>query len=135
MVIVDTSVLLDYLADYSTPQTEWLEEQMPRQRIGITSLVLMEVLQGIRRNELFEETLRQLKSFVIFETGDQLLAIASARNYRLLRQRGITIRSSIDCITATFCIEKGHKLLHRDRDFDGFESHLGLLVVNTGRPN
>src|SRR5579871_3553025 len=124
MVIVDTSVLIDYLGNRPTWQTGWLDEQISRQRIGITSLVLAEVLQGIRRDEVFEATLQELSEFVLFESVDSDLAIASAQNYRLLRQKGVTIRNLIDTVTATFCIEGGHELLHNDRDFEPFHTYL-----------
>jgi hypothetical protein len=130
MVIVDTSVLIDYLADRVTPATEWLERQIDIQRIGITTLVLAEVLQGIRADDQFVETLRVLKRFAVFETSGVDLALASARNYRTLRRMGITVRSTIDCIIATFCIEEEHSLLHNDRDFEPFEAHLGLKILD-----
>jgi len=130
MVIVDTSVLSDYLAGRATPATEWLEKQVDIQRIGITTLVLAEVLQGIREDDQFAETLGVLKRFAVFETGGVDLALASARNFRTLRRMGITVRSTIDCINATFCIEGGHSLLHNDRDFEAFKAHLGLKVLD-----
>lgn len=130
MVIVYTSVIIDYLANRVNTQTEWLNEQSDLQRIGITSLILSEVLQGIRSDDLFVETLTVLNQFAILETGSQELAVASARNYRTLRGMGITIRSTIDSFIATFCIEEGHQLLHHDSDFDPFEKHLGLRVVH-----
>jgi predicted nucleic acid-binding protein len=130
MVIVDTSVMVDYLAGRASVQTEWLNRQTDLQLIGITSLALSEILQGIRSEDLFAETLSELSQFAIFETGSRSLAIASARNYRKLRGLGATIRSTIDCLIATFCIEQGHDLLHNDRDFDAFETHLGLQVLH-----
>ena len=129
MVIVDTSVLIEYLGNRPTWQADWLDAHMSRQRIGITSLVLAEVLQGIRSDKAFAATLDTLHEFVLFEAGDTDLAIASAQNYRQLRQKGITIRSLVDTMTATFCIEGGHELLHNDRDFEQFHTHLGLHVV------
>jgi predicted nucleic acid-binding protein len=130
MVIVDTSVMIDYLASRVNAQTEWLDRQSDLNRIGITTLILCEVLQGIRGDDLFAETLTVLKQFAIFETGSELLSVASSRNYRRLRELGVTIRSTIDCIIATYCIEEGHQLLHHDSDFDYFEQHLGLRVVH-----
>jgi predicted nucleic acid-binding protein len=129
MVIVDTSVLIDYLGNFSTPQTEWIERRTRLQRLGITSLSLTEVLQGIREEFRFAPTLLALSQFQAFETGSRELAIQSAINYRKLRGLGVTIRSTIDCLIATFCIEEGHELLHNDSDFDYFERHLGLQVV------
>ena len=130
MVIVDASVLIDFLGDQPTWQVSWLDTQINRQRIGITSLILAEVLQGIRGDKAFEAALDALSEFVLFESVDANLAIASAQNYRLLRQRGITIRSLADTVTATFCIEGGHELLHNDRDFEHFHTYLGLKVVS-----
>jgi len=131
MVIVDSSVLIDFLADRQTPQVEWLAANLRRRRIGITTLILTEVLQGIRLENQFNETLGALERFAVFEAGGRNLAVQSARNYRALRQRGITIRNAIDCLNATFCIEAGIELLHNDRDFDAFEQHLHLKVVCT----
>jgi len=130
MVIVDSSVLIDYLGGRSTHQTEWLNRYSDFRRIGITTLSLSEVLQGIRSDELFHETLNVLSQFKIIETGSSKLAVASARNYRALRRLGITTRNTIDCLIATFCIEEGHTLLHNDRDFDPFEEHLDLEVFH-----
>ena len=129
-MIVDSSVLIDYLGNFSNPQTEWLEREIGLQRIGTTSLILTEVLQGIRENSRFAATLSAMSRFAIFETGSRELAVQSALNYRVLRGMGVTIRNTIDCLVATFCIEEGHRLLHRDSDFDHFHQHLGLLVVD-----
>jgi hypothetical protein len=130
MVIVDSSVLIDYLGGYSNPQTEWLDRHNSFRTIGITSLILTEVLQGIRDEAKFAATLKALSQFAIFEIGSNEIAIQSARNYRILRGLGVTIRSTIDCLVATFCIEEGHRLLHHDSDFSYFEEHLGLRVVD-----
>jgi hypothetical protein len=134
-VIVDSSVLIDYLADRSTSQTDWLEQNFRRRRIGITTLILSEVLQGIRSDDQFAETLRMLEHLALFEAGSRDLAVRSASNYRALRRRGITIRNTIDCLTATFCIGEGYELLHNDRDFDPFQEHLFLEVVRTETVN
>lgn len=129
MVIVDTSVLIDFLIGNANPQSLWLRSQSNHRRIGITSLVLTEVMQGVRDDKVFAETLEILNEFEIFEIASRELAIASASNFRILRKTGITIRSTIDCLIATFCIEEGHTLLHNDRDFDAFETRLGLRVL------
>jgi hypothetical protein len=130
MVIVDTSVLIDYFGNQPTWQADWLDTEIGRQRVGITSLILAEVLQGVRSDKVFETVLAELSQFALFESGDSNLAIASARNYRLLRQKGVSVRSLVDTFTATFCIESGHELLHDDRDFEHFRTHLGLKVVS-----
>lgn len=130
LVIVDSSVLIDYLADRVTPETNWLEQNFGRRRIGITTLILTEILQGIRGDDQFAETLGVLERLAIFEVAGRELAVRSARNYRALRKRGITIRNTIDCINATICIHRRYELLHSDRDFDFFEEHLHLEVLH-----
>jgi predicted nucleic acid-binding protein len=130
MTIVDTTVWIDYLGGMTNAQTEWLAREIGLQPLGITDLILCEVLQGIRDNAEFTAVQQELGEFDLFETGGEQLAIASAQNYRALRSRGYTVRKTIDCLIATFCIVRGHTLLHRDRDFDLFEDHLGLQVVH-----
>jgi predicted nucleic acid-binding protein len=132
MVIVDTTVWIDYLGGVRNTQTEWLDEAQPRMRLGLTDLILFELLQGIRGEALFAQVRREMMRFEVFSTGGVEMAIASAQNFRTLRAKGIMVRKTIDCMIATFCIAGGHALLHRDRDFDGFEKHLGLRVVAVG---
>jgi predicted nucleic acid-binding protein len=130
MVIVDTTVWIDYLAGAANGQTSWLDRELDRRRLGLTDLILCEVLQGVRSDPAFARVRRDLEKFHVFETGGIDLALAAAQNYRLLRRRGATVRKTIDCLIATFCLQSGHQLLHRDRDFDPFEQHLGLRVVH-----
>ena len=130
MVIVDTTVWVDYLRGAATPESRWLDRELTQQRLGLTDLILCEVLQGIQDDRQFIQTRDELLNFHIFETGSVELAIASAASYRKLRQRGYTVRKTIDCLIATFCIEAGHELLHSDRDFDVFEKALGLRAVH-----
>jgi predicted nucleic acid-binding protein len=130
MVIVDTTVRIDYLRGTETAETLWLDRELTRQRLGIIDLILCEVLQGIRGDALFGEVRDELLAFHVFETGSKNLAIASALNYRVLREQGYTVRRTIDCLIATFCLQVGHELLHRDRDFDAFEKALGLRVIH-----
>ena len=130
MVIIDTTVWVDYLKGTSTPQTDWLDRELTRQRLGLTDVILCEVLQGIHADAQAARVLRDLRQFEIFETGGVDLAVAAARHYRQLRARGQTVRKTIDCLIATFCILDGHALLHGDRDFDPFEEALGLRVIH-----
>lgn len=130
MVIVDTSVWIDYLNNQASPQTIWLEFALGHKDIGLSSLILCEILQGFRDNNEALRTRDKLLNFPVFETGSTHLAMRSAENFRFLRRKGVTIRSTIDCIIATFCIEHGHQLLHKDGDFESFEKHLGLRVVH-----
>ncbi|MGD0270319.1 MAG: PIN domain nuclease [Candidatus Sulfotelmatobacter sp.] len=130
MVIVDTTVWIDYLRGTQNPETAWLDREMQVQRLGLTDLILCEVLQGIREQRAFAQARRDLLGFEVFHTGGSEMAMATAENYRELRQRGYTVHKTIDCLIATFCLEAGHELLHRDRDFDCFEKLLGLRVVH-----
>jgi predicted nucleic acid-binding protein len=130
MVIIDTTVWIDYLRGTENRETLWLDSELTRQRMGLTDLILCEVLQGIRDISQFRQVRDELLTFHLFETGGKGLAIDSANNYRRLREQGSTVRRTIDCLIATFCIQAGHELLHRDRDFDPFEKALGLQVVH-----
>lgn len=130
MVIVDTTVWIDYLGGLVNAEAEWLDREMPRQRLGLTDMIVCEVLRGIRDPREFQEIRDQLLAFDVFSTGGAENAIAAAGNYRTLRQHGFTIRKTIDCWIATFCMVNGHQLLHRDRDFDAFERVLGLRVLH-----
>jgi predicted nucleic acid-binding protein len=129
VVIIDTTVWIDYLGGVRNAEADWLDREADQQRMGLTDVILCEVLQGIREDAAFGRVLRELRRFEIFESGGAELAVTAARNYRKLRKRGYTVRKTIDCWIATFCIQEGHSLLHRDRDFDPFESELGLTVI------
>jgi len=130
MVIVDTTVWIDYVGGILNAETEWLDREMPLQRLGLTDMILCEVLQGIRAAREFQQIRDQLLAFDVFQAGGAENAIAAAANYRTLRQRGYTVRKTIDCWIATFCLLTGNQLLHRDRDFDACEKVLGLRVVH-----
>jgi predicted nucleic acid-binding protein len=130
MVIVDTTVWIDYLRGADNPETLWLERELQRQRLGLTDLILCEVLQGVRDQRTFAQVQADLLKFQVFQTGGTALAGAAAQNYRELRQHGYTVRKTIDCLSATFCLQAKHELLHRDHDFDSFEKVLGLQVVH-----
>jgi predicted nucleic acid-binding protein len=130
MVIVDTTVWIDYLRDKDNPETRWLDRELQNERLGLMDLIFCEVLQGIREQNAFARVRSDLMKFQIFETGGTDFAIAAAQNYRELRRRGFTVHKTINCFIATFCLRARHELLHRDRDFDCFEKVLGLRVVH-----
>jgi predicted nucleic acid-binding protein len=132
VVIVDTTVWVDYLNGINTPEVEWFDRESERQRLGLLDLTVCDVLQGVSTDAAAARVLRTLRRFEIFDTGGIALAEAAARNYRQLRARGRTVRKTIDCLIATFCLEHSHALLHCDRDFDPFEDVLGLEVVHAG---
>ncbi len=130
MVIVDTTVWIDYLNGVQTPQTDWLDAQVEKQRLGLTELILCEILQGVKNDEQAAETQRELLKFEIMPMTGIELAVAAARNDRYLRGKGRAIRKTVDSWIATFCLVHGHALLHHDHDFDPFEEILGLQVVH-----
>jgi len=130
VVIVDTTVWVDYFHGTSNAETEWLEAELDRQRLGLTDIILCEVLQGVRDEKTAVAVEGQLLKLHVFESGGLDLAREAARNYRLLRSRGYTVRKTIDCLIATFCLRERHSLLHRDQDFDPFEKFLDLPVVH-----
>jgi predicted nucleic acid-binding protein len=130
VVIVDSTVWVDLFNGRLDARTAWLKRAILDQEIGLTDLILCEVLQGLRADTAFRQVKSDLMEFEIFDSGGIELAIAAAENYRMLRSNGITIRKTIDCLIATVCIQKEHVLLHNDRDFDPFERHLGLKVIH-----
>jgi predicted nucleic acid-binding protein len=130
VIVVDTTVWVDYFNATVTPQTLWLDRSLATQQIGIVDLVLCEVLQGIRSPREFQLVREQLLRLPGITAGGIDVAMAAATNYQSLRRRGITIRKTIDCLIATVCIQAGHTLLHNDRDFDPFERYFGLKVVH-----
>jgi len=97
----------------------------------IGDLIMAEVLQGFASEREFRSAERIFAALEFRPMVGRENALAAARNYRSLRARGVTVRSTIDSFIATFCISGGHDLLHHDRDFDPFERHLGLRVVRT----
>lgn len=129
-MIVDTTVWVDYLRGTHNKETDYFDREVARQRFGLTDLILCETLQGIGDEKAFLRVLHELRNFELFETGGADLAVEAARNFRRLRQHGHTVRKTIDCLIATFCLLQGHSLLHRDRDFDHFEKFLNLAVVH-----
>jgi predicted nucleic acid-binding protein len=129
VIVVDTSVWIDHLRGTATSSVRRLRALIPEGQILVGDLILCEVLQGLRGETeaiLVEATLRK---FTLVSLLDPDLAVVAAANYRHLRRTGITIRKTIDLIIGTFCIERGHALLHSDRDFEPMERFLGLRTV------
>jgi predicted nucleic acid-binding protein len=130
MLVVDSTVWIDYFNGAETPQVEFLNRALERTPILVGDLILTEVLQGFRHEADFETARRLLTRFTQAQMVNPALAVQSARNYRLLRKKSITVRKTIDNLIATYCIENDHELLHNDSDFDSYEKHLGLMVVH-----
>lgn len=127
MILVDSSVWIDYFRGIATPETDKLDALLGSEPVAVGDVVLTEVLQGFTSDRDFDQALRLMASLILIDTGGHAIAIQAARNFRLLRARGITIRKTIDTLIATRCIEDGLSLLYSDRDFDPFVAHLGLI--------
>ncbi|MBY3180767.1 PIN domain nuclease [Rhizobium sp. 25PS6] len=129
MIVVDSSVWIAHLRGVESAARWRLQNIEDPLDIVVGDLILLEVLQGARNERhasVIEESLRQ---FTVSPMLGDSLAVKAARNYRLLRERGITVRKTIDVIIGTFCIEEGYALLHDDRDFDPMTEHLGLKIA------
>ena len=129
MIVVDSSVWIDYFNGKITPKTDWLDTIPGNQPILIGDLVLTEVLQGFQSDKDFKKAKSLLLSFPVVEMPGQEAALKSALNYRYLRKKGVTIRKTIDVIIGTFCTHNAFSLLHDDSDFTPLEKHLHLKVV------
>jgi hypothetical protein len=135
VIVVDSSVWIDYLRNTPTRQVALLDRLLGDEEVLVADLALVEVLQGTRDDDDFRRTLSRLsigEPLVVSDTG---LAVQAARNYRLLRARGITVRKTVDTLIATRCIIEDLPLLYSDRDFDPFVEHLGLrsaIDLDTG---
>lgn len=126
MMLVDSSVWIDYFKGVDNAQSKKLNDSLGVQPVAIGDLILTEVLQGFRRDKDYETAKSLLSELVIFEMLGKAMALKSAENFRLLRSKGITIRKTADVIIATFCIDRGLPLLFSDRDFKPFVRRLGL---------
>ncbi|WP_026941628.1 type II toxin-antitoxin system VapC family toxin [Hellea balneolensis] len=129
MIVVDSSVWIDYFNGTETRETNRLDTFLGHEPIMIGDLILTEVLQGFRRDSDYQTAKTALETLIFAPMIGHDIAIASAENYRSLRAKGLTVRKTIDVLIATFCIENTHQLLHSDRDFDIMEKHLGLITV------
>ena len=129
MILVDSSVWIDYFRGTITAQTERLDRLLGIEPLAIGDLILTEVLQGFDNERDFNDARRMLTSLTVVELGGQEIAIQAAKNFRALRRLGAAVRKTIDTVIATRCIESGYELLHNDRDFDPFARRLGLRVV------
>ncbi len=129
MILVDTSVWIDYFNGSDTRETSILDALLGTEPLLIGDLILVEVLRGFRSDAELARVTGLLGLLEFRELVGREVAIRSAFNYRSLRARGVTVRKTIDVIIGTWCILNNHQILHSDRDFDPLEKHLGLRVV------
>ena len=132
MILVDSSVWIDYFRGTATPQAEKLDLLLGNEPIATGDLILTEVLQGFVSDRDFNQAKKLMASLVIVDLAGQTMAIQAAKNFRVLRALGITVRKAIDTVIATRCIESGLPLLFSDRGFDPFVEHLGLRSALPG---
>jgi hypothetical protein len=126
MVLVDTSVWIDYFNGQTTAQTELLDALLSSTIVVVGDLIVAEVLQGFSSDKDYKVAKNLLTELELVSLCNLARAIKAAEHYRVLRKQGITIRKTIDCLIATFCIETHLPLLYADRDFDPFAKLLGL---------
>jgi predicted nucleic acid-binding protein len=130
VILVDSSVWIDYFNGHSTPETDLLDGLLATNQLLTGDLILAKVLQGFRRESDFRRALDLLTRFRVASLAGPEIAIRAAGNYRTLRARGVTVRKTVDGLIATFCIVNHHTLLHSDPDYDSFEQYLGLRVLS-----
>ena len=126
MILVDSSVWIDYFRGTATPQTDKLDAMLASEQIAIGDLMLTEVLQGFGSDKDFDQARKLFASLTLVEIGGEETAIQAAKNFRALRALGVTPRKTIDTLIATRCIENGLPLLYSDKDFDPFVEYLGM---------
>jgi predicted nucleic acid-binding protein len=131
MILVDSSVWIDYFNGNKTPQTNWLDSSLGNTPIIIGDLILTEVLQGFQSDKDFKTASDLLLRIPFMPMVGHDIALESATNYRLLRRKGITVRKTIDVMIGTFCIHYQLPLLHDDRDFDPMVKFLRLKIIQT----
>ena len=132
MILVDSSVWIDYFRGTPTPQAEKLDSLLGSEPVVTGDLVLTEVLQGFGSERDFNQARKLLTSLVVVNLAGRDIAIQAARNFRALRALWINVRKTIDTVIATHCIVNGLTLLYSDRDFDPFVQHLGLRSALPG---
>lgn len=129
MILVDTSVWIDYFNGADNTHTKALDAALAEGTVAIGDLIFLEILQGFKSDRDFRSARATLETLDQYEMIGHSMAIKSAENYRALRKKGVTIRKTADVIIATFCIENEIPLLFSDRDFNSFVEHLGLRAV------
>ena len=129
MVLVDTSVWIDYFRGRNSPQTNKLDELLDDERIATGDLIIAELMQGFRTKSQIVAAQNIISRLEYFDLVGKDIAFKAAENYRLLRKEGISIRKTIDIVIGTFCIENNFKLLHADRDFEPMTEYLGLVAL------
>lgn len=131
MIVVDTSVWIDYFNGLPTPQAGLLDSLLGERVLAVGDLILAELLQGFATERDAQRAMNLLEPLEFLEMAGRDIALQAAANHRRLRRRGVTVRKTIDMLIGTCCLVHDHELLHHDRDFDVLAKHLGLRVLRT----
>ena len=129
MILVDSSVWIDYFNGEDNKQTNTLNDALGVRPVAVGDLMLAEVLQGFKDDKDYKTAKSLFDDLIIYDLVGKTMAIKSADNFRALRKKGITVSKPVDVLIATFCIEKKLPLLFLDKDFKPFVKHLGLSAV------
>ena len=129
MILVDTSVWIDYFNGVQTWQTDTLDAILSEELVLVGDIILAEILQGFDKDSDYKKAEEALEPFECIDLGGKKLAFKTASNFRFLRSKGVTIRKTVDMLIGTWCIESGVALLHNDKDFDRIAIHLPLRVI------
>jgi predicted nucleic acid-binding protein len=129
LIVVDSSAWIDFLNGRSASHVAALRAALGETEIIIGDLMLCEVLQGIDGERAARRVEALLRRFEIVPMAGEAIAIAAARNFRILRRKGVTVRKTIDLLIGTWCIANRRPLLHNDSDFRPMARHLGLIEV------
>mgnify|MGYP003132372757 CR=1 FL=1 len=130
MILVDTTVWIDYFNGVQTWQVDALDSFLSEELVLIGDIILAEILQGFDKNLDYKKAKEALEPFECINLGGKKLAIKTASNFRFLRSKGVTIRKTVDMLIGTWCIESKVDLLHNDKDFDRIALHLPLKVIS-----
>ncbi len=133
MILVDSSVWIDYFNGTKTAQTDWLDLSLGSTPIIMGDLILTEVLQGFQNQKEFESAKDLLLGMPFMPMVGREIALKSVENYRFLRRKGITARKTMDILIGTFCIHYRLPLLHDDKDFEPMVNFLGLKTIDASR--
>lgn len=131
MILVDTSIWIDFFAGRDLPHVATLEQFiLDNEDLALCGIILTEILQGIADDTTHRRVRRYLTPLIMLPMPETVF-VRAADIYRKLRKTGITIRKSNDCIIAATALEHHCQLLHKDRDFSPIAKHFPLKVVKT----
>jgi predicted nucleic acid-binding protein len=129
VILVDTSVWIDYFNGIENKQTESLDRILSEQSVLVGDIILTEILQGFNNDKEFRLAKKALDPLDCVHLGGKALAIKATSNFRFLRSKGVTIRKTADMLIGSWCIVHEVELLHNDKDFDQIATQLPLHIL------